>query len=52
MDKELKPKKVATDCACGAVATKSVCKRPFYDAFDVCLICSHGQPCHLAQQVA
>jgi hypothetical protein len=51
MDRELEPKRVAPDCTCGAATTKNVCERPFYDAFDVCLICSHGRTCHLEQQV-
>ena len=40
----------SADCGCGAPAVLRVCKRPFYDAFDTCLICSHDRTCHVDQQ--
>jgi len=33
------------ECTCGNPTTQ-VCKKPFYDAFDLCLVCSHTRACH------
>jgi hypothetical protein len=32
-------------CTCSNPSTKA-CKKPFYDAFDLCLVCSHTRTCH------
>jgi hypothetical protein len=32
-------------CTCSNSSTKA-CKKPFYDAFDLCLVCSHTRTCH------
>ena len=32
-------------CTCDSPTTQ-VCKKPFYDAFDLCLVCSHARACH------
>jgi hypothetical protein len=33
-------------CKCDNEEVSKVCKRPFYDAFDTCLICNHNKVCH------
>jgi hypothetical protein len=39
-------KKLSDECECGAPAAPEVCKTPYYDAFDMCLVCSHDRTCH------
>jgi len=33
-------------CECNNASPSKICKKPFYDAFDACLICSHDRACH------
>ena len=33
-------------CRCANPPTTKICKIPFYDAFSLCLICSHTLACH------
>jgi len=34
-------------CKCDNEGASKICKRPFYDAFDTCLICNHDKGCHI-----
>lgn len=34
-------------CMCDNPPEKKICSTPFYDAFSLCLICSHTLACHI-----
>ena len=34
------------NCECGNAPPSKICRKPYYDAFDNCLICSHSKACH------
>ena len=33
-------------CGCDNPRAAKICRKPFYDAFNLCLICSHPLTCH------
>jgi len=33
-------------CKCDNEDAVKICNRPFYDSFEICLICNHDKDCH------